>query len=94
MSLNSGFRVVMSATMSAYKRYPFRLYPQLFVGGVTSCKRYLCLSAHSGFQHILYCVFVCLRLVYPMLPVSLDRPLLIVPSVFSNVYSVRDKNKC
>ena len=94
VSLNSGFRVVMSATMSAYKRYPFRLYPQLFVGGVTSCKRYLCLSAHSGFQHILYCVFVCLRLVYPMLPVSLDCPLLIVPSVFSNVYSVRDKNKC
>ena len=32
-----------------------------------------------------YCVF--LRLVYPMLPVSLDCPFLIVPSVFSNIYS-------
>jgi hypothetical protein len=34
---------------------------------------YLCLFAYSGAQHILCCVlrFVCLRLVYPMLPVSL-----------------------
>ena len=31
--------------------------------------------------------FVFLRLVYPMLPVSLDCPILISPSVFSNVYS-------
>ena len=48
----------------------------------------LCLFAYSGVQHILCCVFcfVCLRLVYPMLPVSLDCPLLIDPSVFSNVY--------
>ena len=30
--------------------------------------------------------FVFLRLVHPMLPVSLDCPILIVPSVFSNVY--------
>ena len=36
-----------------------------------------------------YCVvlyFVVLRLVYPMLPVSLDCPFLIVPSLFSYVY--------
>jgi hypothetical protein len=46
--------------------------------------RYLCLFAHSNVQHILCCVF--LRLVYPMLPVSLDCPFLIFPSVFSNVY--------
>ena len=31
--------------------------------------------------------FVCLRLVYPMLPVSLDCQFLIAPSVFSNVYN-------
>ena len=31
--------------------------------------------------------FVCLRLVYPMLPVFLDCQLMIAPSVFSNVYS-------
>ena len=50
--------------------------------------RYLCLLAHSGVQHMLCCVlcFACLRLVYPMLPVSLDCPFLIAPSVFSNVY--------
>ena len=34
------------------------------------------------------CVFVlfCFRLVYLMLPVSLDCPILIAPSIFSNVY--------
>ena len=53
--------------------------------------RYLYSFAYSGVQHILCCVFVlfvfvlCL-IVYPMLPVSLDCPFLIVPSVFSNVY--------
>ena len=48
---------------------------------------YLCLSAYSGVQQILCCASVVfLRLVYPMLPVSLDCPLLVVPSVFSNVY--------
>jgi hypothetical protein len=30
--------------------------------------------------------FCFLRLVYPMLPVSLDCPLLVAPSVFSYVY--------
>ena len=35
-----------------------------------SYSRYLCLFAYSGVQHIL--CFVCLRPVYPMLPVSLD----------------------
>ena len=33
-----------------------------------------------------FCFVVVLRLVYPMLPVSLSCPLLIAPSVFSNVY--------
>jgi hypothetical protein len=57
--------------------------------------RYLCLFAHSGVLHILCCVFgfflLCLwflPLVYPMLPVSLDCPFLIIPSVFSNVYLI------
>ena len=37
--------------------------------------------------HIVLCFcFACLRLVYPMLPISLDCPFFIVPSVFSNVY--------
>ena len=38
--------------------------------------------------HIYIYIFGCvvLRLVYPVLPVSLDCPILIAPSVFSNVY--------
>ena len=44
---------------------------------------YLCLFAYSDVQDILCCL---LRLVYPMLPVSLDYSFLIAPSVFSNVY--------
>ena len=49
--------------------------------------RYLCLFAYSGVQRIVFCaLLVCLRLVYPLLPVSMDCPFLIAPSVFSNVY--------
>ena len=55
-----------------------------FVGGRMSYLRYLCLFANSGVQHILCCVF--LPPVYPMLPMFLDYPVLIAPSVFSNVY--------
>ena len=37
--------------------------------------------------HIVLCFcFVCFRLVYPVLPASLDCPFLIAPSVFSSVY--------
>jgi len=36
--------------------------------------------------------FVCLRLMYPLLPVSLDCPFLIASSVSSNVYSGRVLN--
>ena len=48
--------------------------------------RYLCLFAHSDVQYMLLFCFVCLRLVYPMLLVSLAGPFLIAPSIFSNVY--------
>jgi hypothetical protein len=48
---------------------------------------YLCLFAYSGVQHILCLVFFgFLRLVYPMLPVFLDCPFMIAPTVFFNVY--------
>ena len=83
MFLRSEFRVVI--------RYDFRIetmfgssYLRLFVGGRMSCLRYLCLFAHSGVQHIGLCYFFfLLRLV---LPISLDCPFLVAPSVFSNVY--------
>ena len=42
--------------------------------------RYLSLLAYSGVQHIMCCVF--LRLVYLMLPISLDCPFLIAPLIF------------
>ena len=44
--------------------------------------RYLCLFVHSGVQHIL--CFVCLRLAFPMLLVSLDCQFVIAISVFAN----------
>jgi hypothetical protein len=50
---------------------------------------YLCVLTYSGVQHILCFVglcFVFLRLVCPILLGFLDCPLLIVPSLFSNVY--------
>jgi hypothetical protein len=58
-----------------------------------SCLRYLCLFGYSGVQHTLcwfsfvlvFWGFFFLRLVYTMLPVSLDCPFLIASSVFSNV---------
>jgi hypothetical protein len=43
VSLRSKFRVVMSAMISASKRCSVRIYPQLFVGGLTTHLRYLCL---------------------------------------------------
>ena len=49
----------------------------------------LCLFEYGGVQHMLcalsFC-FVFLRLLYPMLPVSLDCPFLIASSVFSSIY--------
>jgi hypothetical protein len=56
----------------------------LFVGVLMFYLRYLCVFVHCGVQHKL--CFVFLRLLYPMLAVSLDFPFLISPSVFSNVY--------
>jgi hypothetical protein len=57
-----------------------------------SCLRYLCLFTYSGVQHILCCILFCFSSLYPMLSVSLDCPLLITPSVFSDVYLQQDNN--
>jgi hypothetical protein len=46
---------------------------------------YLCLFPFICIQNILCCILVFLRLVYIMLPVSLDCPFLIAPSISSNV---------
>jgi hypothetical protein len=42
---------------------------------------------------VLYFCFVFLRLVYSMLPGSLDCPFLIVPSVFSNIFLEHPKKQ-
>jgi hypothetical protein len=74
VSLSSEFCVVMSSTISELNWCSVRHYLQLFVGGLISYLRYLCLFAYSDIQHILCCVFVLFSFVfvYPMLPVSLD----------------------
>ena len=85
--LRSVFRAVMSVTISTYIQCSVRFYLQLFAGGPMSYLRYLCFFVHSGVQHIVLCFcFVFLRLVYPMLPVSLDCPFLIATLVISNIY--------
>jgi hypothetical protein len=66
-------------------------YLCLFVGGLMSYLRYVCMLTDSGVQQIscclfVFCFFLLLRLVYSMLPVSLNCPFLITLSVFSNVY--------
>jgi hypothetical protein len=58
VSLRSEFRVVLSITISAYKRCSVHLYHQLFVGWCMSYSRDLYLFTHSGVQHILCFVFV------------------------------------
>ena len=63
-----------------------RLYLQLFVGGLMSYLRYLWLFAYSDIQHILS--FVRLRLMYPMLPISLDCSFVIALLLFSNIYLI------
>ena len=58
------------------------------------CRRVHVLFTLYVFVYVYWCpthnvvcfCFVCLRLVYPMLPVSLDCPFVIAPSVFSNLY--------
>jgi hypothetical protein len=83
--LRSEFRVVMSVTISAWKRCSVRLYLQLLVGGTHLLFTLFVFFVYSGVQHVLLCC-VFLPLVYTMLPVSLDCPILIVRSVFSNVF--------
>ena len=76
----------MYSVRNLRKRAYAKKQQQLFVSGLMFYLRYLCLCllAHSGVQHIMRSVF--LRLVYPMLAVSLECPFLISLSLFSNIY--------
>ena len=84
VSLRSEFRVVLPLQFPHRKQCSVRRYHHLFVGGIMSWLRYMCLLSHSGVQCIL--CFGFLRFVYPMLPFSLDCQLLIASLVFYNVY--------
>ena len=64
----------------------FGLYLQLFIGRPMSYLRYLCFFLRVVVSNTSCFCFLCLRLMYTMLPVSLDWPFLIAPSVFSNIY--------
>ena len=55
---SSDSRLVMFVAIAVKKLCSVRLYLQLFVGGLMSYLRYLCLLAHSDVQQILCCVFV------------------------------------
>ena len=54
-------------------------------GGLMSYLRYLCLHAHSRVQHVLCCVFVSFRLVYPMLTVELHLMSVLVLHYFTEL---------
>ena len=85
VSWRSEVRVVMSVTISAWKRYSVHLCLQLVVGRFMSYLR--CLLFVCGVvMPDTCCVFVFLRIVCPVLPVSLNCPFWIAPSVFSNDY--------
>ena len=58
MSLRSGFRVVMSVTISARKRCSVRFCLPLLIGGLVSRSRCLCLYVYSGVQRMSCCNFL------------------------------------
>jgi hypothetical protein len=75
VSLRPEFRVCCPLQFPS-KWCSVRLYLHLFVGGLMSYLRYLCLFAYSGVQHILCCISVLFFFVLCTLccQVSLDCP--------------------
>ena len=63
------------------------ILPPVVCGRVHVLFALFCVCLRVCPTHIVFCFcFVFLRLVFPMLPVSLNCPFLIAPSVFSNFY--------
>ena len=75
--------VVCRRTRVLFTLFVFVFTSSLFVGGLVSYLHYLCLFVYNGVQHMLCCVFVLVVFVFCLLPVSLDCPFLITPSIFS-----------
>ena len=64
--------------------------PSIVCSGAHILNTYLCFFWRSVVSDTYYLMFLlCLRHVYPMLPVSLNCQFLIAPSIFSNVYYVK-----
>jgi hypothetical protein len=60
--------------------------PPVVCGRVHACFVYvICVCLHIVVSYT-YCVVICFVFLRLMLPVSLDCPFFIVPSIFSNVY--------
>jgi hypothetical protein len=56
MNQNKLYQMYMSAIIPNKNDVRLVFTPQLFIGGLVSYLRYLCLFAHSGVQRILCCV--------------------------------------
>ena len=56
MNQNKLYQMYMSAIIPNKNDVRLVFTPQLFIGGLMSYLRYLCLFAHSGVQRILCCV--------------------------------------
>ena len=92
MSQDVGKLRVSDCSISSVYRFlcsliVFVLTSSCSLGELVSYLRFLCSLVRSGVHHILCCLF--LRLVYPMLPVSLDCPFFISLSVFANDYLLK-----
>jgi hypothetical protein len=89
MSVLNGFNLRRFRSLSILNFDGLYLGTVNFVGGIMSYLRSLCLFTYSAVRptDIVLCFsFACLRLLYYMLPVSLDCPFVIFPSVFYNIY--------
>ena len=89
VSLRFEFRALMTVTISAYKTMIDSSFDRVICGRALvlfTSFMFVCVQCCPTPIPLCFC-FVCLRLVYPMLPVSLDCQILISPFVFWNVFS-------
>ena len=81
VNVNKGGR----GSCSFVLKFVAKSLPPVVCRALMSWLRCLCLLAYSGLQHI-FVLWFFLRLVCPVLAVSLDCPFLVALSMFSNVY--------
>jgi hypothetical protein len=86
VSLRSELRIVMSATISAYTQCSIRLYLQLFVWGIMSYLRYLCLRKVVCDTYCIVFLFSLSSSCVPNVASFSGLSISDYTSVFSNVY--------